>query len=54
MMKDDASGEWSEQQLTPLTDDQDAIRVKMLETELIKGGADAKEDTRRTISLKFR
>lgn len=36
MMKDEATGEWSEQQLAPLTDDQMAVEVKMLETELVK------------------
>ena len=36
MMKDEATGEWSEQQLAPLTDDQMAVEVKMLENELVK------------------
>ena len=35
MMKDEATGEWSEQQLAPLTDDQMAVEVKMLETEMV-------------------
>ena len=41
MMKDDATGEWAEQDLTPLSEDQSVLRVKMLETEAIKG-ADGK------------
>jgi hypothetical protein len=45
MMKDEATGEWSEGQVTPLNDDQDALRVKMLETELIKTGGEAKKNT---------
>lgn len=36
LMKDEATGEWSEQQIAPLTDDQMAVEVKMLETELVK------------------
>lgn len=35
-LKDD-SGEWSTDQLAPLSDDEKTIRVKMLETEMIKG-----------------
>lgn len=31
-------GEWSEEQLLPLNDDENAIRVKMLETEFVKQG----------------
>ena len=45
MIKDDATGEWAEQQVTPLNDDQDALRVKMLETELIKSGAEPAKNT---------
>ncbi len=36
LIKDPATGEWSEQQLSPLTDDQMAIEVKMLENEIVK------------------
>jgi hypothetical protein len=45
MIKDDATGEWAEQQVTPLNDDQDALRVKMLETELIKTGPEPAKNT---------
>lgn len=45
LMKDEATGEWGEQQLTPLNDEQDALRVKMLETELIKGAGDPTKNT---------
>lgn len=45
LIKDESSGEWGEQQLTPLNDDQDALRVKMLETEIIKGAAEATKST---------
>ncbi len=31
----DEKGEWSEQQLQPLSDNADAVRVKMLETEMV-------------------
>ena len=45
LMKDEATGEWGEQQLTPLNDEQDAVRVKMLETEVIKGAAEPTKNT---------
>jgi hypothetical protein len=45
MVKDDATGEWAEQQVTPLNDDQDALRVKMLETELVKTGPEPAKNT---------
>jgi hypothetical protein len=45
MVKDEGSGEWSEQQLTPLNDDSNAVRVKMLETEAIKGKTPPKHTT---------
>jgi hypothetical protein len=45
MMKDEATGEWSEVQVTPLNDDQDALRIKMLETELLKTGGDPTKNT---------
>lgn len=32
----DEKGQWTEQQLEPLNDDQNAVRVKMLETEFVK------------------
>ena len=34
----DESGEWSEEQLLPLNDDENTVRVKMLETEFVKQG----------------
>jgi hypothetical protein len=47
MLKDDATGEWSEGQVVPLNDEQDALYVKMLENELIKkpGGGDPDKNT---------
>ena len=41
LIKDEATGEWSEQQVTPLNDDLDALRIKMLDTEIVKS-ADGK------------
>jgi hypothetical protein len=40
MVKDEATGEWAEQQVAPISDQQNALRVKMLETEVVKGGAE--------------
>lgn len=45
MVKDDGSGDWAEQQMTPLNDDSNAVRVKMLETEAIKGKTPPKHTT---------
>ncbi len=39
MVKDEATGEWSEQTVGPISD-QNGLRVKMLETEVVKGGAE--------------
>jgi hypothetical protein len=45
MMKDEGSNDWSAQQVTPLSDDELAIRVKMLETEPVKGAKPPKHVT---------
>ena len=34
----DDGGDWNEMQLAPVSDEEDMVRVKMLETEYIKGG----------------
>lgn len=39
MMQDEATKEWAEQQVTPLSDELDAVRVKGLEAELVKPAA---------------
>jgi hypothetical protein len=34
----DEGGDWNELKLAPVSDEEDAVRVKMLETEYVKGG----------------